>query len=143
MYLDCFYVYVPAFMVGHLMHRLAGQDLDAALFQRRHARPGPSSGASGLVQPVDPTPSSPASGLRVVLQISDGAPLVGRDEINWRRAGAAKLSSMPLTVGACTVTVVPPNWPFQASGISHNQIMQPRPPPTPPRGIRTSLISSI
>ena len=112
------------------MHRLAGNDMDAALFQRCHARPGPSSGPSGQVQPVDPAPSGPASGLRVVLQISDSAPLLGQDEINWRRAEAARLSSMPLTVGACTVTVVAPAWPFQASGISHNQIMQPGRPPT-------------
>ena len=108
MYLDCFHIYVPAFMIGHLMHRVAGQDLDAALFQRRHARPGPSSVPSGPVQPVDPTPSGPASGLRVVLQISDSAPLVGQDETNWWSVEAAGLSSMPLTVGSCPVTIVPP-----------------------------------
>ena len=112
------------------MHRLAGQDLDAPLFQRRQDRPGPSPEAGGQAEPVDQAPSSPASGLRVVLQISDDAPLVGSDEINWGQADTANLHSMPLTVGTCTVTVLAPAWPFQASGISPNQIMQPGCPPS-------------
>ena len=141
MYLDCFHIYVPAFMVGHLMHRLAGQNLDAALFQRRHDRPpGSSSGPSGQVQPPDPSPSGPASGLRVILQISDSAPLVGQDELNWWRAEAACLCSMQLTVGSCPITIVPPPGQFKL-------VVSPTLRPCSlvvllPRGIRTSLMLS-
>ena len=100
MCLDSFHVYVPAFMIGHLMHRNAGQDLALPLFIGDHT------------QHTGPCPV-----LRVALNVWDYAPMVPRGDCACGAAGYGRLRSMPWEVGSCPISIVAPSHPLQASGI--------------------------
>ena len=105
LHFDGFHVYIPAFMVDHLMHRLAGQNPALPLFLRDR-NPG-----AGRTAPM-----------RVVLQVYDRALMVTDDDfVERRRQESRELAWIPLTMGLCTITVVGPTHPFQAIGISPAQ----------------------
>ena len=54
----------------------------------------------------------------------------GRDKLAARRSGQTELHAFDSWIMHC-YHCAPTSWPFQASGISHNQTMQPGRPPTP------------
>ena len=103
-----FQVYLPAFLVGNLLHRFPLLDPTAPLFKQ----PRGSSATAGTSQ------------AKIVLHITDTAPLTLPGYLSYREtAGQGLPPGIPPEMGSCQGVITAPPHPFQASAVAPNRIM--------------------
>ena len=107
-----FQVFLPAFLIGHILHRVPSQDVTQLIFQ----------------QPKESSACSTPSPAKIVLNITDTAALVTRGDLNSRAAaGRGSPLGIPTDMGICQVVITAPPHPFQAGGTAPNQTIAGRP----------------